>query len=371
MTPDWSSQQEGALKAVGAWLADPDAQQVFRLFGYAGTGKTTLAKEFAQMAKGDNDEKVLFAAFTGKAALVLQSKGCAKASTIHSLIYRLDDETAGVPQFVLDEDSKLKGARLLIIDECSMVGAELAADLLSFGTKILVLGDPAQLPPVKDAGFFTEHKPDVMLTEVHRQARDNPIIRVSMDIREGRQLPLMNEGPCRVISRKEVDPKDVLAADQILVGMNKTRAAYNARVRELKKITGPTPLVGEKLVCLKNNRPKWLFNGGIWRVEKLRKSNEHAIRMVIAPEDAGSTASNAQIKVHPYFFAGREGELPWEERKESDEFTFGYALTVHKSQGSQWRNVYLFDESGVFREDRARWLYTGVTRAAEQLTVVI
>src|SRR5262245_7754701 len=102
MTPDWSSQQEAALNAVGEWLRDENGPQIFRLFGYAGTGKTTLAKEFG-------GEDVCYAAFTGKAALVMQSKGCDDASTIHSLIYRPDDETAGEPRFVINEDSKLTG----------------------------------------------------------------------------------------------------------------------------------------------------------------------------------------------------------------------------------------------------------------------
>jgi hypothetical protein len=73
-------------------------------------------------------------------------------------------------------------------------------------------------------------------------------------------------------------------------------------------------------------------------------------RTLVAPEDAGDARRSTEIKVHPYFFEGREGELQWEELKKFQQFTFGYALTVHKSQGSQWNNVVLFDESAVFRE---------------------
>jgi hypothetical protein len=192
---DWSPNQEVALDAVTTWFADPAGPQVFRLFGYAGTGKTTLAIEIANRIGSKGNNKVLFAAFTGKAALVMQSKGCTAASTIHSLIYTLDEDSTGeMPRFVLNEASALADAKLLIIDECSMVGAELAHDLLTFKVKVLVLGDPAQLPPVKDAGYFTECEPDAMLTEVHRQAQGNPIIRLSMDIRAGRQMPLGDMG---------------------------------------------------------------------------------------------------------------------------------------------------------------------------------
>jgi exodeoxyribonuclease-5 len=377
---DWSPQQQAALSAVTEWFMAENAPQIFRLFGYAGTGKTTLAVAIAKIVRdlvkaeeGDAKDAVLYAAFTGKAALVLQSKGCRGASTIHSLIYTLDDPTSPVPRFVLNPASKLTDAKLLIVDEVSMVGAELAEDLLSFGVKILALGDPAQLPPVQDAGFFTNAKPDTMLTEVHRQAEGNPIIRLSMDIRNGVPLDYGDHGACRIVPwRKDsVNTEDVLGADQILVGRNQTRTRMNARYRELKKYKRETPLQGEKLVCLKNDRSKSLFNGSLWRVEKLRKFNPAAVRMVIAPEDAGEVARAVEVKLHPFFFEGREAELTWETLKEYQQMTYGYALTVHKAQGSQWNNVMLFNEAGVFRDDATRWLYTGVTRASEKLMVVM
>jgi len=366
----WSAQQEQAMFAVRKWFIDPASLQIFRLFGFAGTGKTTLSQEIANLIEDDGDGKVVYAAFTGKAALVMRQKGCRKASTIHSLIYSLDDDGTSIPKFILNDDSVVKDAKLVIIDECSMVGAELAHDLLSFGVKVLVLGDPAQLPPVQDAGFFTNCKPDFMLTEVRRQARDNPIIRMSMDVRAGKSLEHGDFGACKVLRRGELNPAEALAADMILVGTNAKRHICNRRHRELKKISSPTPLKGERLVCLKNDRAKHLFNGGTWTVEKVRKSNGAAVRMVVAPEDAGDARRSTEIKVHPYFFEGREGELRWEELKKFQQFTFGYALTVHKSQGSQWDNVVLFDESAVFRDDRSRWLYTAVTRAAKTLTVI-
>src|SRR5687767_2078640 len=149
----WSPQQDGALLAVKTWLEDENSSQVFRLFGYAGTGKTTLAKHFAESVDG----LVLYAAFTGKAALVLRQKGC-YATTLHSLIYAPVGETPeGQPIFGLNPDSELSEAKLLIVDECSMVNEELGSDVLSFGVKVLVLGDPFQLPPVEGAGFFTSH----------------------------------------------------------------------------------------------------------------------------------------------------------------------------------------------------------------------
>src|SRR3954462_14766657 len=115
--------QDAALNAVADWLkAKPGGggtPQTFRLFGFAGTGKTTLARHIAEGVDG----KVLFAAFTGKAALVMRSKGCDRASTIHSLIYKTIENGAPTPSFELWDEAPASKAKLIIIDECSMVDA--------------------------------------------------------------------------------------------------------------------------------------------------------------------------------------------------------------------------------------------------------
>lgn len=362
---DWSPQQDDALMAVDRWLNDPGGDQVFRLFGYAGTGKTTLATHLAESV-GD----VLFGAFTGKAALVMRRKGCRKARTIHSLIYTMIDENNGEPLFALNDDSDVAGADLVIIDEVSMVDEILASDLMSFGTRILVLGDPEQLPPIKGTGYFTDAEPDAMLTEIHRQARENPIIRLSMMIREGDKLEPGDYGTARVLKKGQYGCEDVLAADQVLVGMNRTRQTYNSRIRELRGFAGSRmPVKGERLICLRNNRKKRLLNGGLWDVLHSRETKAGNYSLKILQDDARKGTKPRRVRVHPSFFDGTEGDVPWEELKGLEQFTFGYAVTVHKAQGSQWDNVFLFDESRVFRDSARRWLYTGVTRAAEQITI--
>ncbi len=135
----------------------------------------------------------------------MRAKGCKDARTIHGLIYRPKSMEDEEPSFVLNEDSAAAKASLIVVDECSMVDAELGRDLLSFSKKVLVLGDPAQLPPVKGGGFFTEAEPDIMLTEVHRQAADDPIIRMSMLVRDGGRVSRGAYGRSRVIGRDEVD----------------------------------------------------------------------------------------------------------------------------------------------------------------------
>ncbi|WOJ90822.1 AAA family ATPase [Methylocapsa polymorpha] len=361
----WSPQQDAALAAVATWLKRGEPQ-VFRLFGYAGTGKTTLAKQLAEDIEGE----VAFAAFTGKAALVLRSKGCKDARTIHSLIYKPRETETEEPSFVLNEESAVAKASLVIIDECSMVDADLGRDLLSFGKPVLVLGDPAQLPPVKGGGFFTEAEPDIMLTEVHRQAADNPIIKMSMLVREGGRLSLGAYGESRVIERRDIDSGAVTLADQVLVGLNRTRRSYNRRMRELYGYESAFPEAGDKLVCLRNDKTKGLLNGGIWIVKTTATTRKKKLALNVVPED-DPTRKPLRIGVLPEFFSGGEEALSPKQRRDSDEFDFGYALTVHKAQGSQWNSVVLFDESGAFREHRNRWLYTGITRAAERLTIVL
>ncbi|RIK83063.1 MAG: ATP-binding protein [Hyphomicrobiales bacterium] len=372
----FSPQQDEALKAVSRWLKE-GRKPVFRLFGYAGTGKTTLARHFASHVDG----QVQFAAFTGKAAQVLRSKGAVNARTIHSLIYRprgeeaVEDETTGKtsinPTFSLNRQSPVARAALIVVDECSMVDEELGRDLMSFGTPILVLGDPAQLPPISGGGFFTEHEPDHLLTEIHRQARDNPIIRMAMDVREGRELQHGDFGAARVIPRGEVDRELVLAADQVLVGTNRTRRRYNQRLRELKGFDAVYPQAGDKLVCLRNDPAKGLLNGSLWKVmTSARETVKPGINLLVAPEEDDPDRGVAKIKLLKAAFEDPEADIPWQQKKRFDDFDYGYALTVHKAQGSQWDEVVLFDESFAFKDTRQRWLYTAITRAAERLTVV-
>lgn len=396
---DWSPQQDAALVAVRNWIRDDSGQQVFRLFGYAGTGKTTMAKHLAEDVEG----RVLFGAFTGKAAHVLRSKGCSNASTIHRLIYipkdksgerlaqlnlklaqtdpedtkevarlnkLLDEERKQLkqPAFSLNIESEVLGSKLVIIDECSMVGNRMGEDLLSFGKKVLVLGDPAQLPPVRSGGFFTNGKPDIMLTEIHRQAENSPIIQIATAIRKGLGLSLGQYGQS-IVTDKRQDPETVLAADQVLVGRNATRRASNARLRSLLGRRSWVPEAQDRLVCLRNDHEMGFLNGAIWNcANDAVDLDSDTIGLYVCPEDRLEEV--IEVEAWTNYFRGKELDLPWWERKEAQEFDYGYALTVHKAQGSQWENVLVFDESAAFKADAKKWLYTAVTRAANKITVV-
>jgi exodeoxyribonuclease-5 len=395
---DWSPQQDAALMAVQRWR-DSGSQQVFRLFGFAGTGKTTLARHFAEGVGG----QVLFAAYTGKAAHVLQRSGCEGATTIHSLIYRSRDKSQARlkqleadlaallgkpdvppsklqqlrievaqersnlsrPAFSLNTESDVRDADMVIIDECSMVDGRMGEDLLSFEKPILVLGDPAQLPPIAGGGFFTGHKADVMLTEIHRQARDNPIIVLSTKVREDGQLELGTYGESRVIEKSQLNREDVLAADQLLVGRNATRREFNRRVRELKGRVDWIPIKDDKLVCLRNDHEVGLLNGSLWTCNAAVDLENDRLSLTVTPEEGGTSID---CEAHSHYLAGKVTEMEWWTRKEAQEFDYGYAMTVHKAQGSQWGSVMLFDEWR--RDGRREWLYTAMTRAQNAITVV-
>lgn len=410
----FSPQQDAALKEVDNWFRNGD-KQVFRLFGFAGTGKTTLAK---YLAEGIGDD-VLFAAYTGKAAHVLQTKGCHNASTIHSLIYRsrdkskarleelqkelaelivsmdgmeqeyidnhpkvrglrrdIEDEAknASQPMFVLNTESPVRDAPLVVIDECSMVDEQMGRDLLSFGTPILVLGDPAQLPPVGSAGFFTENvKPDIMLDEIHRQAAESPILRMATKVRIGERLEFGDWGDdCHVYPKgTKLERERVLEYSQLLVGKNRTRHMMNSRVRFFLGHEGQFPVVGDRLVCLRNNSELGLLNGAIFHTTGVDGVLDGKVHMSVRSED-NPNLGDVEVAALEQHFLGRGDELNKQYwlRSEGQEFDYGYALTVHKSQGSQWDSVAVFDESWGNRQSRQRWLYTAITRAARQVTVI-
>lgn len=410
---DWSPQQNRALRLVDNWLTGDRSNKLFRLFGYAGTGKSTLAQYLGKL-EVERGGFVQYAAFTGKAGVVMRKKGCANARTLHSVLYDSHDKNPGEllklegrldqtegraradlmreieaererlkqPGFRLKSDplqlwrfdeeygESVRAGRItmFIIDECSMVGDDLGSDLMSLEVPVLVLGDPAQLPPVASAGYFTKcDKPDITLTEIHRQAADSPIIKMATTVRSGNTLDVGDYGNgCSVVNVGNVTREEWMEADQILVGKNDTRKRFNGRVRQLRGFSGFLPMPGEKLVCLRNNHAHGLLNGSLWECqEAVDDPKGSSFKLAAKSIDDGKT--EVVTFVHKAPFMGEE--VPIYERRDADEFDFGYALTVHKSQGSQWDNVMLYDE-WFHRDSRKQWLYTGLTRAAERVKIV-
>ena len=422
MTIALSPAQDAAIAKIRDWHARAKvgtAPQVFRLFGYAGTGKTTIAKQVTAFAN-----KVQFGAFTGKAALVLRNKGCENAKTIHSMIYRASekskverDECKALLETIKDDPTKAKEINdlekrivelnlqlqhpgfslnpnafirkwdedmecfvsltppdLIVIDECSMVDKRLGQDLESFKIPILVLGDPAQLPPVAGGGYFTEAQPDVLLTEIHRQAGDNPIVDIATRIRTGRMPEAGQYGNSRILSRHDVSSEELrgmmMGADQILCWKNVTRTNCNQRVRQLKGYSGILPQVGERLVCLRNNHELGLLNGSMWVPTKVEDCpDKDFFKMTVESVD-DPDRDPVETIAHKKPFLGQKFEDMFE-RQGADEFDYGYVITTHKAQGSEWPSVVYIDEfNAPNKDEKRRHQYTGVTRASEKITVV-
>jgi len=246
-----------------------------------------------------------------------------------------------------------------------MVNEQMAMDLMSFGTKILVLGDPAQLPPVMGTGYFINAKPDFMLTEIHRQARDNPIIELATRVRNREEIWPDDD---MVVPWGSVTPKEVMGYDQILVGRNATRKAVNRKIRAMLGRASDTPEEGDRLVCLRNDHEVGLLNGAIWETESCFDGDDFLDLIIFDPD---SRANYLAVEAHRgHFMSDAPTQIPYWIRKEAQEFDFGYALTVHKSQGSEWDRVLIFDESGAFGRDAHKHLYTAITRAAKEVKVV-
>ncbi len=184
---------------------------------------------------------------------------------------------------------------------------------------------------------------------------------MATDVRQRKELEVGSYGNCAVHAQGTPMAEIAKMADQIICGKNKTRHAANRRMREFLGHTRDLPVVGDRMVCLRNNHQLGLLNGQIW----------------IAAEDAQDggetyalTAYNEDKEADVQTFEVWAQEPAWYDRNEAEEFDYGYALTCHKSQGSQWDHVMVMDEGWVFRQNKHRWLYTAITRAAERVDIV-
>lgn len=418
---EFSPQQTEAIDRITDWFAG-DGPQVFRLFGYAGTGKTTLARHIVDQL----GIRALYAAFTGKAAYVLRTKGCDDASTVHSLIYqpvekvraRLDELRAKLPtvtdpfertqlrdeirreqakvdspDWILRDETELEYAPLLVLDEVSMVGERMARDLLSYGCRVLCLGDPAQLPPVDGGGYFINAAPDHLLTEIHRSALDSPVTRMATAIRSSdpgdRKYGVGGrDGESGRLDRLSV--ADLLSFDQVLVGRNATRWQAVHLLRALRGLTGQRPQPGDRIIALANSAEAEVFNGQQFDVLDSAAGDRDDRYRLFVRDDEGNERWLAAWAAGFHDLEG-EKQAKRDGRGTVIAATFGQAITTHKSQGSQWPRVLVIDESSVFygaayREhaktmgaaaaaieghvNGRRWLYTAVTRAAEQAVIV-
>lgn len=226
-------------------------------------------------------------------------KGCGQVDTIDSLIYtRRRQEYCGAEppckqmctdrcqhkreRFIdraLNPESPAAEADLVIIDEVSMLGRQMGEELLSFGTPTLMIGDNAQLPPIGDAGYFTDRVPDFQLTEIHRQALESPVVRLATKARLCKTLQYGTYGRSAVVP--DIGDPSLIDFDQIICGTHRRRRGINRRCRRRLGYRGDIPEPGEKLVCLKNDRRRDLRNGELWWVVEAKPDGRGFVDIVI------------------------------------------------------------------------------------------
>lgn len=368
-----------------------DHSKPFILKGYAGTGKSTLVNS-AIAALGLDQSEVCFGAYTGKAASVLRRKGNPSASTVHRLIYKTIVKEIKIPildrhgkpmvdelgnvifkmtqafEVIINPESPVISADLVVIDEGSMIGQDMYDDLMSFGVPVIMIGDPGQLPPIGGKSPFDSLATDHLLTEVLRQALDSPIIAMATGARFGRSLGDSITTPHGSIWRGSAKANlnsFLTRTDQWITGKRDTRAQLNDRLRTQHghgMLDYPTK-AGAKIICRKNMHDIGVMNGEIGHTCDGIGDNEYTIEANVIMEcttDPISLTISKQKFIDPDHYDRNRGIA---------QFEWGYAITCHMSQGSEWDDVIIVDDQmqRFNRDIRSRWLYTAITRASKNL----
>lgn len=359
--------------------------------GYAGAGKSTLVR-FIIETLNVPEEEVCYATFTGKAAQVLLKKGNKNVSTLHKLLYKSFPKPDGtfvrIPVDEVPYD-------IVIVDEVSMAPKTIMELLFQYDVHIICLGDPFQLPPVdkNEDNHLLDH-PHIFLDEIMRQAQESEIIRLTMDIRAGKSLHAMQGNEVIIVPQQDLNTGMLEWADQVICGTNATRIGINNQMREMAGKSGG-PQDGDKVICLFN---EWdiigsnddpLINGTIGTINNSfstfyqlpRYVGGQQLSVLVADFNTDNDATFQGLEMDKLMFSTGEYTLDWKTSYKLMKnpktrhllplkFTYGYAITCHKSQGSEWDKVLVIEEKFPFdKEEHARWLYTAATRAAEKLVI--
>ena len=367
--------------------------------GYAGAGKSTLVRFIIEELKtyGVKETDVCFACFTGKAAQVLLKKGNKNVITLHKLLYKsIPKESGG---FVRIPNPSIP-YKIVVVDEVSMAPKTLMDLLFKHNVYVICLGDPFQLPPVdKKEDNHLLDAPHIFLDEIMRQAQESEIIQLSMAIRENRPIEVFQGKEVQILNKEELNTGMLTWADQILVATNATRVSINAQMRKLLNF-GEQPQNGDKIICLRNywdcfsDNEEPLVNGTIGILKNSFLTKRYLPRIVKSTDGLshidlimGDFISDSGMYFHSLEMDKKmidtgEFSLDWKtvyqlnrNPKTRDipplEFTYGYAITCHKAQGSEWDKVLVIEEKFPFDKiEHARWLYTAVTRSSEKLVLV-
>ena len=386
-------QEEGLLTSIERYNSNCKYTVIS---GYAGTGKSTLVRFIIEALDVDEND-VCYCAFTGKAAEVLRKKGNKNACTLHKLLYESIPKPNG--GFIRKPKPSI-GYKIVVVDEISMAPKILIDLLFTHDVYVICLGDPGQLPPIeKDEDNHLLDHPHVFLDEIMRQAQESEIIQLTMKIRNQEPIDYFNGNEVKIISYSDLNTGVLQWGDQILTATNAKRQAINNQMRALQGRTGE-PVDGDKIICLRNYWEDSSLNGdalingtiGIlqnsfqtWReiprfVQSDIRKFDVLVGDLVIPETNDvyqMTEMDRQMiitgeKCCDWRLSYKLGKLrPKYGEIVPKEFTYAYAITIWKAQGSEWNNVVVLEESFPFdKETHARAMYTAATRASKKLVWV-
>lgn len=408
-----SSQQEKALILLRQAI-EARKYSVFVIRGYAGTGKSSWLKEV------DNEYVTVVLTPTGKAARRVEEVSGIHARTLHSFLYIPKENKYGDMSFEpkLGEDfaDDLDGVDAIVVDEASMLSSDLWRDVSrvaeTFGLPLVLLGDGYQLPPVEKTeqaapfsamsdefiGQFANYSID--FTEVFRQAKDSPILRVATAIRAGDDIPSLFASDFPILTIQQVYEKGAEYArgadGMVICHRNVTRHELNARIRGAAEFYGRMPQAGEKLMVTKNNYGLGVSNGEVITVcDKSKPLN----RMPVVVRDSRTSVQQhvdffstsffdgwrnvnavmsvegllGNLKVSEFYVQKESGPIVLRSGEPKQSYlyaNYGYAGTAHKAQGSQYDSVVMVIEPSIdlYRRDGRRWTYTALTRAIKDFS---
>ncbi|KKR05742.1 MAG: hypothetical protein UT34_C0002G0249 [candidate division WS6 bacterium GW2011_GWF2_39_15] len=389
MDIELSASQKEIISSILSWYKNVSGGDYLTLGGYAGTGKTTLIGYISKALRDKNAQlQIAFCSYTGKAVRIMGKKlkdvdaiyPNDSVSTIHRLIYEpLVDDKGVIIGWTRRELKDFKFG-LIIVDEASMINQSIWSDLLAFNIPILAVGDHGQLPPI-EGNFNLMDAPVLKLEEIYRQEKDNPIVFVSKLARTRGLIPVMEYGMnVKKFNRQDTDTQEFLQDlflkyddDMlILVGYNNTRVKLNKAIRQLLGFENESPETKDRVICLRNSYERHIYNGMMGRIKKISSFSDDwgtYYKSTISLDDEEDYDFEGLVSYNQF---GSKETLHNEKTPEVDLFDFGYALTVHKAQGSQAKRVVVFEErfSSMTNEMWKRWLYTAVTRASEELYII-
>lgn len=386
-------QEEGLLTSIERYNSNCKYTVIS---GYAGTGKSTLVRFIIEALDVDEND-VCYCAFTGKAAEVLRKKGNKNACTLHKLLYESIPKPDG--GFIRKPKPSI-GYKIVVVDEISMAPKTLINLLFTHDVYVICLGDPGQLPPIdKDEDNHLLDHPHIFLDEIMRQAQESEIIQLTMKIRNNESIDYYDGKEVKIIPYSQLNTGVLQWGDQILTATNAKRQTINNQMRQLLNYPNH-PVDGDKMICLRNYWEDFsvkgdpLINGTIgilqnsfqtWReIPRFVQSNirkfDVLVGDLVVPETNDvyqMTEMDRQMiitgeKCCGWRLSYKLGKLrPKYGEIVPKEFTYAYAITIWKAQGSEWNNVVVLEESFPFdKETHKRAMYTAATRASQKLVWV-